>query len=561
MSGLAQAGETAPPAEAAAGGAASSELGQLRRLLFAPEQAKLEALQGQCAAFAEKIGDEARFERATARVLAGALRKAEVAGHRELSAALAPLVVAAIRSEIVNSRDMMVDALYPITGRLVAASVANAFRDLAESLQKRIDSLLSSRIWTLRLRALLTRRPLSEVLLEAARRPQVVRLLALERGSGVLLACWRADGQQDESAELVGGLISAISAFAVQAFSREHGELRQLDLGSSRILLRASARTLVAAEFSGVPESADERRMDAALDALVGAGEPFDAEHLARLANNFAPAAPAAPSALSRWILAGALTAALAGALYLPVRDALRAHRIETAFAAARGAQDLAGWPLDLAVDHAARRVLLRGLVPPHADLEKLAAALAPSAAPYRLEMRVARVADPEAAARAQASAESGGAALAARLAKTEAALAALENWRAEREARDNAPAARLARLASASAIAFGDETDLREPEKARATIAALAQALKASGAALRVVGYSDASGSESKNHEVSLARAKSVVKMLVAAGVAPERLTAVGRGDAQAIVDTGEADSRRNRRVAFEPLQSEAAP
>ena len=74
------------------------ELGLLKKLLFRPEQAKIDALQSQCEAFAEKIGDEARFEQATAQVLAGALRKAEIAQHRDLSVAIAPLVVAAIRS-------------------------------------------------------------------------------------------------------------------------------------------------------------------------------------------------------------------------------------------------------------------------------------------------------------------------------------------------------------------------------------------------------------------------------------------------------------------------------
>ena len=50
---------------------------------------------------------------------------------------MAPLVVAAIRSEIANSRDMMVEALYPITGRLVAAAVSNAFRALLETINAR----------------------------------------------------------------------------------------------------------------------------------------------------------------------------------------------------------------------------------------------------------------------------------------------------------------------------------------------------------------------------------------------------------------------------------------
>jgi len=541
--------------------ASGSDLGRLKELLFRPEQAKIAALQGQCDAFAQKIGDDARFEASTAQVIAGALRKAEVARHRELSAAIAPLVVAAIRSEIVNSRDMMVDALYPITGRLVAAAVANAFRELAQNLEKRIDALLSTELWRLRLRALITRRPLSEVVLEAARRPQVVRLLALERDTGRVLANWRADGQADESVELVSGLIAAISQFSAQAFAREHGELRELDLGASHILLRASAKTLVAAEFSGVPHVADARRMDGVLFDLIEAGGPLGAGDLARLAERFAVPEVAARSGASRWILVGLIASVLAGAVYFPVRDALRARRIEAAFAEAQAAQNLLAWPLTLAIDPAGK-ILVRGLAPAKADLDALAQALAPAAAPFAVDMRVARLdepappvtPDPE---RAKARARI--ADLEARVAELGAQVAEFKTWRAAREEAANAPAARLARVSGASAINFTDEIRLKEPEKASQIIAALAEALKASGRGLRVVGYTDSTGVASKNHALSLARAAVVVNMLVAAGVAPAKLVAVGRGDQAPVLDEGGPERVGNRRVVFELLDGAA--
>lgn len=173
---------------------ASAELGLLKQLLFRNEQARLDALQRETEALNARVGDPANLEAATAEILAGALRRAEVASHRELSQAMAPLVVAAIRSEIVNSRDMMVEALYPITGRLVAASVANAFRDLLATINARLDQLLSTQLWRLRLRSWVTGRPLNEILLEAAQRPQVRLMLALERDSGRVLAQWRPAG-------------------------------------------------------------------------------------------------------------------------------------------------------------------------------------------------------------------------------------------------------------------------------------------------------------------------------------------------------------------------------
>lgn len=540
-------------------------MGLLKRLLFRAEQARLDALQHETQALAARVGDAARFEEATAEVLAGALRRAEIANHRELSQAMAPLVIAAIRSEIVNSRDMMVEALYPITGRLVAAAVANAFRDLVATINARLDRLLSTQIWRLRLRALLTGRPMSEILLEAAQRPQVRLMLALERGSGRLLASWRADGPVDESAELVGGLIAAISQFAAEAFSSQHGELRTLDMGASRILLRASARLIVAAEILGEPQAGDEARMDRALYALIedAPDGPNDAA-LARLATDFAEPPPKRPSVARNIVLASLALLLFGLALAGPLRNFMWERRLRDAWQAARAQQaQLAGWPLRLSLDSSGRIAVLRGLAPPDADLDVISRALAAAGTPYRIETQVLRVAT-------VGSTEAGLAQNAAGFEKRiqsereqaksrrdalSQKLDDLEKWRAAQQAEANAPQQILARLARDTVIRFGEGADYLDSDQAKRQIAALAAAAKASGGGLRVVGYSDPAGSEARNLKLSQQRADAVAAALVAEGVESSKVVAVGRSDQAAIEAPGGAERRRNRRVTFETL------
>ncbi len=575
MAAPAQSNEGAPPQEGVAAGLVTPELvtpelGLLKKLLFNAEQVRLEALQSQCDAFAAKIGDEARFERSTAEILAGALRKAEVAGHRELSSAIAPLVVAAIRSEIVNSRDLMVEALYPITGRMVAAAVANAFRELADTLERRIDALAVHANVAAAAARLDDRAPLSEVLLEAAQRPRLLRLLALERDSGRLLATWRvpehgdapvADNAGQDFDELVGGLIAAISQFSAQAFAREHGELRELDMGASHLLLRASTKTLVAAEFSGEPQAADRRRVDSALFALIEAGpEKLDADKLAHMAGDFALPEVKKPSTASRLVLIGLLAAALVAALYVPTRSYFRDRRIEAAFAEARQAQGLEPWPLTLNIDRAAGKVTVAGLLPPEADAEALRRRLAEAAAPFGVDLRAARVVSTDSAdqtaqnvAAREKSAETAVAVLRDK-------LAALESWRESREARDNRPEVKLAQLARRSFIIFGEGAEPLDAAAAQTTISALAEAVKAGGG-LRLIGYSDSTGNAARNLALSRGRAETVARLLVEAGVDPARLVAVGRGDEAALFDEASDQHKRNRRVGFEPLDPEPSP
>jgi len=120
------------------------EMEQLKTLLFQTEAERLGSLETEVASLRQYLGSSERLEAATADILIGALERAEVSRPRELASVIAPSVVTAIRREIANSREMMVDALYPITGRMVSAAVANAIKDLLAFLEQRINALTSS---------------------------------------------------------------------------------------------------------------------------------------------------------------------------------------------------------------------------------------------------------------------------------------------------------------------------------------------------------------------------------------------------------------------------------
>ncbi|WP_210235386.1 hypothetical protein, partial [Mesorhizobium sp. M8A.F.Ca.ET.197.01.1.1] len=104
----------------------------------------------------------------------------------------------------------MVDALYPITGRLVSAAVANAFKELVARLEQRLNALTSMELWIGRIKSLATGRPISEFVLANASPPRVNRLLMIERGNGRLVADWKREGISDERADLLSAMVAAI---------------------------------------------------------------------------------------------------------------------------------------------------------------------------------------------------------------------------------------------------------------------------------------------------------------------------------------------------------------
>ncbi|GKY86952.1 OmpA family protein [Sinisalibacter aestuarii] len=72
----------------------------------------------------------------------------------------------------------------------------------------------------------------------------------------------------------------------------------------------------------------------------------------------------------------------------------------------------------------------------------------------------------------------------------------------------------------------------------------------------MRVVigGHTDAEGDDTANYSLSVARARAVRDALIARGVAPERMTAMGYGETEPIADNDTEEGRaRNRRTTFD--------
>ena len=248
-------------------------LAELRRLLVGTEQAAIDELRNDIGALDQRLGTPEKFERAVSKSLVAALKRAEVENHRELSGAIAPLVVAGIRREISDSRDMMVEALYPITGRLVSTAVSKAFRHLLQDINDRLESALSPNRWKLRVKALITGRPYSELVLAEATMFRPQQILLIERHAGTLVASWPHpdDGivQNGPSLDMVGSMLSAILDFSRETFVQEGGDLRALDLGGRTVFLRASPRYTVATVGAGIQTPRVESIIDDAFLAFL----------------------------------------------------------------------------------------------------------------------------------------------------------------------------------------------------------------------------------------------------------------------------------------------------
>lgn len=580
---------------AAPHGAAPDDMRRLKALLFTPESARLDALE-------TRLGSPQRLESATAEVIADALRRAEVSDHDNLSRAIAPVVVAVIRNEIRNSKDMMVEALYPITGRLVSAGISVAFAEMLATLNARLDALLSVNQVKWRWLSWRTGRPMAELALADARRATLQRLLYLQRGSGHLMAQWQADSGQDARADLLSGMIAALTNFASTALGHEGGDLRRLDLGDRLLYLRTSASHIVAAEFNGELKPDQERRLDDSfldlLDAAGHAAQGDAAAYLEHVATAVA-AVPTEPVATKRRVspltIIGVLL--LAGLVWWGAtwwRNNAKFSEINQSLVAFRADHPaISGWPLKLTSGPGARTATLAGLLPDGGSRAALQAALTKAAAPWKLQTHLGvGVAATQAGALARSqetdlqtlltkldrmearnkAAEAGlqgklAQLVAARTAATEAEarlqgklaqLAAVETAATAQtsalQSQIDSPQARLAAALRGFAVFFDQKAEIIHPAGVAAELGKIVPLAVAAGG-IRVIGYTDDSGSKALNQKISLERAQKVAQMLQDVGMPAGEIVAVGEAASSPVAPkVGEA-LNANRRVELRGL------
>lgn len=220
-------------------------------------------LKQELAALLGRVGSSEQLTNSVAEIIDEALRRAEVNKHTELSLSIAPLVVTTIKAELKNSQDEMVEALYPITGRLVKSYVASAIKDLADDMNRRLEQ----NPVMLRLQSLTTGKSVGELALASTQDFRILELFLIRRGSGELVAHWPKEAGGRE--HLMSGVLAAVNAFANEAFAADEASLRQIDLGEETVYLRGSQLYLLAAKCQGSAPKYIEQTLDDAFLATI----------------------------------------------------------------------------------------------------------------------------------------------------------------------------------------------------------------------------------------------------------------------------------------------------
>ena len=566
--------------------ATESPEARLRQLLVGAERDRLARLEARTDALSGRLGDDVALTESVARIIVGVLRDAGVRDHERLSMALAPLVLASLREEIRNSSDMMVDALYPITGRLVAAAVRNAFKELVETLNERVDQTVSIDRWKVRLEAWRTGKSEAEILLRRNPPFELEEVLLIHRPTGLPISRMERGEISGTDSDLVSGMLTAIMAFVRDALGKDEArEVRKISMDDSDLFISTSPAVILAVKARGTPPADFEGILESEFLSFLDTWGPkirefgghlesseqqdliadlrTRSQKLARPRGRKPRRSPwriyvvfmAAAVAAIAWWVSASLEDRKILAIEAQGRKILREHAI------------LSGYPLTVQYDRDQDVLVVEGLVPNAKVRDQVVSAF---------ETRLSQVTGdfglsilPDTAAALRQNLDTKLQEMSAQLSNVGERLTAMENTLDRQSVRIAAletigpsPLDRLRLWAGTHAVSFSDGTTFSAPARARAALQELADLVGEAPASVRIrlVGYTDQTGGETGNDRLSLERARAVMNQLVALGVPEARLVPAGRGSEKMVSDSSGRDSP-NRRVEFEMVLETAEP
>lgn len=166
---------------------------------------------------------------------------------REMPDTLGPKITAALKKEIERSQETVIEALYPIMGKMIKKYIQSEIKKLSDSINEKIDNAFSFRK---AFKSKKQQRPSAAVLLKEEYKAYIEQILVVEKGSGLLKASFAKTETMDK--DMMGGMLTAIKSFAEDAFERGEMELERIDYQLFTIHLQNFSNYYIAVVVSGI---------------------------------------------------------------------------------------------------------------------------------------------------------------------------------------------------------------------------------------------------------------------------------------------------------------------
>lgn len=167
----------------------------------------------------------------------------------EIPTTLGPTITKTLKSEIANSQDAIVEALYPIMGKMIKRYVQNEIKMLSENINKTLNKTFSLVSLKRKMRARFTGVKESDLILTEANPPAISEVFLIQKGSGILLGNYSKTETVDK--DMISGMLTAIKSFVEDAFKGGAQNLESIEYELYTIHIQNFHSFYVAVVISG----------------------------------------------------------------------------------------------------------------------------------------------------------------------------------------------------------------------------------------------------------------------------------------------------------------------
>ena len=160
-------------------------------------------------------------------------------------------ITEAIKVQIRDSKDEVVEALYPIMGKLIKKFIVAEITKLTETINETINNKFSLKHIIKRL--FKGKRTDADDVLQEVFEPIIEEIFVIEKDSGLLKGSYSRGSIADK--DMVSGMLTAIKSFAEDAFSKEGQDLEDIKFETFQLSIQNFKSIYIATATSGIINS------------------------------------------------------------------------------------------------------------------------------------------------------------------------------------------------------------------------------------------------------------------------------------------------------------------
>jgi hypothetical protein len=234
----------------------SQPLLRLRSLLLEDDRLRINSLDEDIRSLSKELNTRAKLELRIKPIIQDHLEKLK----KDFPTLFGPVITETIKYQIKNSQDEVVDAFYPIIGKLIRKYIAREIEILSERVDEQLEKAFSWRGWIIRIKSWFHGTKETDIVLQGLAEPSIEEIFVIEQNSGLLYGSFSRSETMDQ--DMIAGMLTAIKTFVADTFKNGEQELESIEYESYHIIFKNFKTYFLAVAVSGIITASFKDKLD-----------------------------------------------------------------------------------------------------------------------------------------------------------------------------------------------------------------------------------------------------------------------------------------------------------